>query len=77
MHRAILRVVVLTSSPDLRDVNVAYRLGADSFLVKPLEFEDYTAMMRTLSSFWLHTSKAPRLERRPNSKESNGTGHAS
>src|SRR5437879_6114874 len=31
-----LRVVVLTSSEDIRDVNQAYRLGANSFLVKPL-----------------------------------------
>jgi len=48
-----LRVVVLTSSPDLRDVNVAYRLGADSFLVKPLEFEDAAGLVRLVSSNWL------------------------
>src|SRR5438105_2858307 len=31
----LLRVVVLTSSEDVRDVNLAYQLGANSFLVKP------------------------------------------
>jgi len=34
-----LRVVVLATSDDLRDVNEAYRRGANSFLVKPLELE--------------------------------------
>src|SRR6266850_3873045 len=47
-----LRVVVLTSSQDIYDVNKAYSLGANSFLVKPLEFENYTALTRTLAKFW-------------------------
>src|SRR5215471_9754217 len=34
-----LRVVVLTSSEQMRDVNLAYQLGANSFLVKPADFE--------------------------------------
>src|SRR2546428_9867920 len=34
-----LRVVVLTSSDQMRDVNAAYQLGANSFLVKPIDFE--------------------------------------
>jgi len=37
---ARLRVVVLTAHHDLREVNRAYALGANSFLVKPLEIED-------------------------------------
>ena len=35
-----LRVLVLTSSIRIRDVNEAYRLGANSFLVKPLNFHN-------------------------------------
>jgi len=58
-----LRVIVLTSSEELRDVNKAYDIGANSFLVKPLEFENLTAMMRTLNAFWLRQSKAPLIER--------------
>jgi CheY-like chemotaxis protein len=58
-----LRIIVLTSSEDIYDVNAADHLGANSFLVKPLEFENYPAMMRTLASFWLHQSPAPTMER--------------
>src|SRR5262245_1735495 len=35
---AALRIVVLTSSQDIRDVNQAYQLGANSFLVKTMDF---------------------------------------
>jgi CheY-like chemotaxis protein len=48
-----LRVIVLTSSEDLADVNKAYELGASSFLVKPLEFDNFADLMRTLNYFWL------------------------
>src|SRR4051812_5214500 len=40
-----LRIIVLTSSEDIQDVNRAYDLGANSFLVKPLEFETFPSMM--------------------------------
>src|SRR5258708_29079097 len=39
-----LPVVVLTSSNDIRDVNTAYQLGANSFLVKPMDFENFVEM---------------------------------
>src|SRR5882672_1875339 len=35
-----LRVVVLTSSDNIRDVNTAYQLGANSFMVKDLDFQN-------------------------------------
>jgi CheY-like chemotaxis protein len=60
---APLRVLVLTSSEDLRDVNEAYRLGANSFLVKPLDFQDFTQLSRLISDFWLKASKAPETSR--------------
>jgi len=57
----LLRVVVLTSSEDIHDVNKAYQLGANSFLVKPLEFQNYIALARTMARFWLEHSHAPRI----------------
>jgi CheY-like chemotaxis protein len=58
-----LRIIVLTSSGEVRDVNKAYELGANSFLVKPLDFENLAAMMSTLSDFWLgqNTTSPPEL----------------
>jgi CheY-like chemotaxis protein len=50
---ASLRVVVLTSSEDVRDVSKAYQLGANSFLVKPLDFENTVAMVETITDYWL------------------------
>jgi CheY-like chemotaxis protein len=54
---AALRIVVLTSSEDLRDVNEAYRLGANSFLVKPLEFENFVETSMFLKHYWLVMNK--------------------
>jgi len=58
-----LRVVVLTSSEDIQDVNIAYRLGANSFMVKPLDFENFLEMSRFLTSYWLQMSKTPETSR--------------
>jgi CheY-like chemotaxis protein len=67
-----LRIIVLTSSEDIYDVNAAYHLGANSFLVKPLEFQNYPAMMRTLASFWLEQSPGPTLERPAKRRQDGG-----
>jgi CheY-like chemotaxis protein len=58
-----LRVLVLTSSDEIRDVNEAYRLGANSFLVKPLDFQDFAQLSRLIQDFWLTASKAPEAAR--------------
>ena len=58
-----LRVVVLTSSDAVRDVNRAYALGANSFLVKPLDFENTVAMAEVLTNYWLRTDKSPEISR--------------
>jgi CheY-like chemotaxis protein len=60
---AALRVVVMTSSEYIRDVNQAYQLGANSFLVKPHDFDDFTNIGRLIHEFWLKTSKAPEISR--------------
>jgi|SRR5256885_15582672 CheY-like chemotaxis protein len=48
-----LPVVVLTASDRIRDVNQAYRLGAYSFLVKSLDFQDAVALAQSISDYWL------------------------
>jgi len=58
-----IRVVVLTSSDQIRDVNEAYRLGANSFMVKPMDFQNYVAMSASLKDYWLNRSETPEVAR--------------
>jgi CheY-like chemotaxis protein len=62
---ASLRVLVLTSSQDLHDVNRAYQLGANSFLVKPMDFQDVIQLSTLIQEFWLKASKTPEISRPP------------
>ena len=54
-----LRIVVLTSSNQERDVNHAYRLGANSFLVKPNDFVGLVLLAKLIQQTWLEHSKSP------------------
>jgi CheY-like chemotaxis protein len=54
-----LRVVVLTSSNRITDVNRAYQLGAHSFLVKPSDFENTLQLIKDLTQYWLVASETP------------------
>jgi len=58
-----MRVVVLTSSSEMSDVNKAYQMGANSFLVKPVDFNQFVAIAHALSGYWLWLSKAPQISR--------------
>jgi CheY-like chemotaxis protein len=49
---AAVRVVVLTTSEEIRDVNEAYRLGAASFLVKPLNFDEFRDTLFAMFQYW-------------------------
>jgi len=65
-----LRVVVLTTSEELRDVNRAYRLGANSFLTKPVDFRDFVQLSSAIKGYWIWLSRAPEVERvSPKAKE--------
>lgn len=68
-----LRVVMLTSSSDMRDVNLAYQLGANSFLVKPVDFERFVEISRAMSGYWLWLDRAPETVRLPDANLPRGT----
>jgi CheY-like chemotaxis protein len=57
-----LPVVVLTSSREKTDVNRAYDLGANSYLVKPVTFTSLMDIVQTLNMFWCILSERPSLE---------------
>jgi len=63
------RVVVLTGSDHIRDVNQAYQLGANSFMVKPGDFENYMEIGKSLEKYWLRQSKAPETSRETKERE--------
>lgn len=46
-----LRIVVMTGSKDSEDVDRAYQLGADSYLVKPTKFSDLVKITQSLKSY--------------------------
>jgi CheY-like chemotaxis protein len=48
-----LPVVVLSSSDADRDIAAAYRQYANSYLVKPIDYEKFTVMIETLGLYWL------------------------
>lgn len=58
-----LRIVVLTNSGMTSDINRAYRLGANSFMVKPVDKDQFFAITDAIRGYWLWMSETPELER--------------
>lgn len=62
---ARIRVVVLTTSDQIRDVNRAYSLGAASFLTKPLNFTEFKDTIQAMYNYWVTMNRQPEVERPP------------
>lgn len=54
-----LLIVVLTSSNLQTDVDRAYELGANSYLVKPVEFEEMVHMVQRFQAYWAEINRTP------------------
>jgi len=52
-------VVVLTSSNQEHDIERAYDLGANSYLIKPIGRDSLLTLVRSLDSFWIKLNQAP------------------
>jgi CheY-like chemotaxis protein len=64
-HIALLPVVVLTSSDERRDVAECYRLHANAYVRKAVDYSEYMENMKKLLEFWLSVNITPTLEREP------------
>jgi CheY-like chemotaxis protein len=52
-------VIVLTSSADLGDIQLAYDLGSNSFLTKPVNLGEFQAMIGAFHNYWVINNQPP------------------
>jgi CheY-like chemotaxis protein len=57
-----LPVVILTSSREDQDVAMSYDLGANSYIRKPVDFQQFAEAVRTLDLYWVVLNEPPPLK---------------
>jgi len=55
----IIPVVILTSSKEDPDIKACYKLGANSYIVKPVNFEGFAESIKNLGFYWLLLNQPP------------------
>lgn len=52
-------IIVLSSSKEDSDIRRCYDLGANSYVVKPVDFEQFTETVQRIGTYWLETNEGP------------------
>lgn len=52
-------IVVMTTSRENRDIEAAYGLGVNSYIVKPVDFLTFTEVVKSIKVYWLLTNEPP------------------
>ena len=55
----IIPIVVLTSSSEDKDIKTAYQYGANSYIVKPVDFDKFAAVAAEINLYWIGTTVLP------------------
>ncbi|SEJ49945.1 Response regulator receiver domain-containing protein [Dyadobacter sp. SG02] len=55
-------VVILSGSANQQDINRCYQAGANSFFIKPVEFEEWQAMLNTMCRYWIDYNRLAMTE---------------
>ena len=58
-HTRLLPVIMLTSSKEEQDLMESYRSGANSYVRKPIEYDQFLEAIRELSLYWLKVNEQP------------------
>lgn len=58
---SMLPVVIVSSSKEDPDIKTAYSYGANGYVVKPLEFDDFINSMQNTGLFWLLVNESPKI----------------
>jgi len=55
-------IIIMTSSREERDLVAGYHLGANSFIQKPVDFDQFRAIVKTIGLYWLVINQPPVVE---------------
>lgn len=56
---SLVPVVVLTTSGDRNDINLSYSMGANSYVIKPVDFNQFVGLVSSLGPYWLIINEPP------------------